>query len=267
MTLNVKNSFLLGYIFVMFIFWAGMYASELKFAEVNKYWGIGINFIPLFGGVFGWFTAREWGGFKSAVGKGISLLSIGLISWSLGNWIWSYYNFFLNSEVPYPSLADAGYLLAVPFWMAGVFYMSKATGAKYALKKRLGQLFFIVLPIISFALSYYLLITVARGGVVLTEGEGLIKLFFDLGYPLGDALIVTIALLIYGLSFRYLGGVFKWPVVITLSGFVVMFFADFAFSYETTLGTYYDGNPVNLLFISALFLMSFGINSFDNKLK
>jgi hypothetical protein len=56
-------------------------------------------------------------------------------------------------------------------------------------------------------------------------------------------------------------------VIITLAGFVLMFFADFAFSYETTLGTYYDGDPVNLIFITALFLMSFGVNSFYNKIK
>lgn len=265
MYLNPKNSFLLGYLFVMFIFWAGIHASDLKFLEVNKYWGIGINFIPLFGGIFGLFTSRQWGGVKSAVGKGIVFLSAGLLSWSAGNWIWSFYNFFLNSDIPYPSLADVGYLLAVPLWMAGIYYLSKATGAKYGLKHKLGKLFFILLPILSFLISYYLLVVIARGGVITSEDEGLVKLFFDFAYPLGDALIVTIALLIYGLSIRYLGGIYKWPVVIIISGFIMMFFADFAFSYETTLESYYDGDAMNLLFITALFLMGYGINSLDNR--
>lgn len=264
MRLNTKNSFLLGYVFVMFIFWSGMYASGLKDLEVNKFWGIGINFIPLFGGVFGVFTSRHWGGIKSAVGKGIIFLSLGLISWSAGNWVWSYYNFFLSNNVPYPSLADAGYILAVPLWMAGMYYLSKATGVKYGLKNKFGQIYLLIIPIICFLSSYYLLVSIARDGSI-SDGGDLLKVFFDFAYPIGDAIIVTIALLVYGLSFKYLGGKYKWPVFVTLFGFILMFFADFSFSYETTLGTYYDGDASNLLFISALFLMGFGITSIDAK--
>lgn len=264
MKFNSKSSFLLGYLLCMFIFWSGMYSSDLKFLTINKFWGIGINFIPLFGGLFGLLTAQHWGGFRSAVGKGITYLSIGLLSWSAGNWIWSYYNFFLNSEIPYPSLADIGYLCAVPLWIIGIFYLSKATGVQYGLKKKIGQLYLILLPIIVIAFSYYLLVITARGGSI-TSGGGILKVFFDFAYPVGDIVIITMALLVYGLSFKYLGGRYKLPVLITLIGFILMFFADFSFSYTTTLGTYYDGHVNNLLFITALFAMSFGIASFDRK--
>lgn len=262
MRLNPKSSFLLGYIFVMFVFWAGINSSGLKDLTINKVWGIGINCLPMFGGIFGLFTAKHWGSFKSAVGKGILYISFGLISWSIGNWLWSYYNFFLSDSVPYPSLADVGYLVAVPLWMIGVYYISKATGVKFGLRRKIGQIYLIFLPIVSIAISYYLLVTVARGGSV-TSGGDFLKIFFDFAYPVGDIVIVTIALLVYGLSFKYLGGKYKWPVFLTLFGFVMMFVADFSFSYETTLGTYYDGNFINLFFIIALFLMGFGITSFD----
>lgn len=264
MRLNTKSAFLLGYLFVMFIFWAGMYASGLKELQINKFWGIGINFIPLFGGIFGLFTARHWGGFKSAVGKALSFMSFGLISWSAGNWVWSYYNFVEEVNVPYPSLADIGYIAAIPLWMIGMFYLAKATGVKYGLKKAVGQLYLVILPIITIAVSYYLLVVVARGGAIPVDAD-LLKVFFDFAYPVGDMIIITIALLIYGLSLKYLGGRYKFPVLITLFGFVLMFFADFSFSYATTLGTYYDGDPSNLLFITALFAMGFGISSIDGK--
>jgi hypothetical protein len=248
----------------MFIFWTGMYISGLKFLPINWMWGIGINFIPLFGGIFGLFTAQHWGGLKSAVGKGVTYLSWGLLSWSAGNWVWSYYNFFLSKDIPYPSLADIGYLLAVPLWMIGIFYLSKATGVKYGLRNTLGKLYLIILPIVVVIFSYYLLVLVARGGSI-SASEELLKIFFDFAYPIGDVIILTIALLTYGLSFRYLGGMYKWPVFIILFGFILMFLSDFFFSYETTLGTYYDGNVINLLFISALFMMGFGIASLDGK--
>ena len=264
MKLNPKNSFLLGYIFVMLLFWMGMYASNLKELAINKYWGVGINFIPLFGGVFGLMTAGHWGSFKSIVGRALIFMSLGLISWSIGNWIWSYYNFVEEVNVPYPSLADIAYIAALPLWMVGMFYLSQATGVKYGLKKKVGKLYLFIVPILSIALSYYLLVIVARGGAI-TQGGDLLKIFFDFAYPVGDAVIVTIALLVYGLSLKYLGGRYKWPVVSILVGFVLMFFADFSFSYETTLGTYYDGDPFNLLFISALFAISFGLSSFDGR--
>lgn len=248
----------------MFLFWVGMYSSGLKFLEINKFWGIGINFIPLFGGIFGLFTAKHWGGLKSTVGKAMVYLSLGLLSWSLGNWIWSYYNFFLNSEIPYPSMADIGYIAAIPLWIIGILNLAKAIGVKYGIKNKMGKLYLVVLPIATFAISYYLLITVARGGSI-TSGEGLLKIFFDFAYPVGDMIIITIAVLIYGLSSKYLGGRFKFPSLIILLGFVLMFFADFSFSYTTTLGTYYDGHMNNLLFITALFAMSFGVASFDTK--
>ena len=264
MRLNSKNSFLLGYAFVMLIFWAGMYASGIKLLTINKVWGIGINFLPLFGGIFGLYTSRYWGGFKSAVGKGIILIALGLISWSLGNWIWSYYNFFLASDIPYPSWADAGYIAAVPLWAAGMFYLSKATGAKFALRNVIGKLYLIFLPLVTLAASYYLLVSVARGGSI-TAGGGMGKVFFDFAYPLGDVVIVTLALLILGLSSKYLGGRYRWPVLVTIFGFLTMFFADFSFSYTTTLGSYYDGHPNNLLFVAALGAIGFGISSFDTK--
>lgn len=264
MKLNPKTSFLLGYLFVMFIFWGGMYSSGLKDLQINKFWGVGINFIPLFGGIFGLLTARHWGGFKSAVGKAISYLSLGLLSWSAGNWIWSYYNFVEEINVPYPSLSDIGYIAAIPLWMIGMFYLSKATGVKYGLKKKIGQLYLGILPIITLIISYYLLVVIARGGEI-TAGGDLLKVLFDFAYPVGDVIIITIALLIYGLSLKYLGGKNKWPIFITLFGFVLMFFADFSFSYTTTLGTYYDGDIFNLLFILALFTIGFGINSIDGK--
>ncbi|MCW1929800.1 MAG: hypothetical protein KIH62_000620 [Candidatus Kerfeldbacteria bacterium] len=262
MKLNPKNSFLIGYVVVMLIFWMGMYSSSIREMEINKFWGIGINCIPLFGGLFGLYTSKKWGGFKSIIGKSLIFLSIGLLSWSLGNWVWSYYNFFLNSDVPYPSLADIGYIFAVPMWLVGVLYLSKAIGVKYALRSKVGKFYLIFLPLVSIITSYYLLVFVARAGS-LTSNTDFLKMFFDLAYPIGDILIITIAIIVYVLSFKYLGGRFKAPSLFILLGFILMFFSDFSFSYTTTLGTYYDGHANNLLFVFALFFMGFGITAFD----
>ncbi len=218
--------------------------------------------IPLYGGIVGMMKARKWGMFASKMGKAIFFLSLGLITWGFGELIWSYYNFFLNQEIPYPSIADASFILSWPLWGVGTFYLSHATGVKYGLRKISGRLQIIIVPIIALAASYYLLVTVARGGSFPIEGQ-FMKIFFDLAYPIFDVMILTMALLVYGLSFECLGGRFKWPVLILLSGFVVNYLADFGFSFTTTTGAFYNGNWVDLLFAGAMFLISFATNSFD----
>ena len=45
-----------------------------------------------------------------------------------------------------------------------------------------------------------------------------------------------------------------------------MFFADFIFSYTTTVGTFYNGNFGDLIFTVGLFLLSYGVLGFS-KLK
>jgi hypothetical protein len=264
MKLNSKNSFILGYLICMIIFWLGLYLSGIKDNLINRFWGLSIDFLALFGGVLGILVAKQWGNFKSMVGRGILFLSSGIVVWSLGNFIFSYYVFFQNVSIPYPSVADIFFIGALPLWMIGMFYFAKASGVQFGLKSNFRRSFLFVVPIMTSIASYYLLVVVARAGLV-TNGGGVIKVFFDLAYPIGDTIIATIALLVYSLSFKYLGGKFKIPVIFILLGFVLMFFADFAFSYTTTLGIYYGGSAVDPLFVVALFLMGFGLSSMDNK--
>jgi len=92
-----------------------------------------------------------------------------------------------------------------------------------------------------------------------------LKVFLDFAYPVGDVVIITLAFLVYGLSLKYLGGKYKLPIIIILFGFVLMFLADFSFSYTTTLGIYYGGHPIDLFFVAAMFAMGFGLSSMDAK--
>lgn len=218
--------------------------------------------IPLLGGILGIRKARKWGMLKSQMGKALLYLSLGLITWGGGELIWSYYNFFLNQEIPYPSFADASFIVSWPLWGIGTFYLSHATGVKYGLRTLSGRLLVVTIPILAAGISYYLLVEVARDGSF-ELGGGLAKIFFDLAYPIFDAVILAIAFLVYGLSFTYLGGRFKLPVLLLLLGFVLNYIADFGFSYTTTLETFYNGNWVDLVFASAMFCLAFAVNCFD----
>lgn len=260
MNINKYTSFLLGFFVLIFIYWLGIQASDIKDLPINLLFSFSTAVLAFAGGVMGLIISSHWGGSRSSVGKAVLMMSLGTTSWSLGNFVWSFYNFILHTEMPYPSFADLGYTLAVPLWAIGVFYLSQATGARFSLRKMKGRLLLFVLPIIAGIFSYYFLFGIARGYSIPIEG-GWLKIFLDFYYPLGDWVILTMTLLLFGLSVRYLGGRFRTPVFIILIGFVIMFFADFSFSYTTTVGTYFNGNFPDLLFAVAMFAISFGVDS------
>lgn len=264
MRLNVYSSFLVGFFVLMLIYWQVLRLSHTTDLPVNLGYSFSTAVVAFFGGVFGIFISRHWGGVKSAVGKAVLCLSSGTLVWSLGNFVWSYYIFFLHIEMPYPSLADLGYSLAVPFWVFGVYFLSYATGARFSLKETGGRLMLFAMPVFAAVFSYYFLFVVARGSNIEVEG-GLLKIFLDFYYPIGDWIILTVSFLMFGLSWEYLGGRFRLPVFIVLLGFIFMFMADFLFSYTTTVGSYYNGNIADLLFAVAMSVISIGVTSFDTK--
>src|SRR5207245_11093520 len=63
-----------------------------------------------------WAASRAAG--KDGLGWALMSISAGL--WSAGEVVWSIYEVGMGVQVPYPSLADAGFLAAVPFAIAGI---------------------------------------------------------------------------------------------------------------------------------------------------
>src|SRR3989338_5160192 len=101
------------------------------------------------------------------MGRAIIFLSLGLIFWGLGTYVFSgLYNIVLKIAVPYPSMADVGYILALPLWAIGIFNLSRVTGVKYGLQSSSGKTLFLLIPAVVIAMSYYLLVVVVRGGVI-----------------------------------------------------------------------------------------------------
>ncbi|MES2971064.1 MAG: hypothetical protein V4702_01955 [Patescibacteria group bacterium] len=219
--------------------------------------------IPFFGGLIGIWKSGIWGGRNSSLGKSILFISIGLLLWGIGENIWSYYNIVKGIPAPYPSLADIGFAPSIFFWGLGAFYLSKASGARRSFRKsRFAKIFATVVSLILLAISYYMLVVVARNGVLVPPDEPLLKLILDIAYPLGDFIALTLAFVIFGLSFRLFGGHYSIPIMSILLGLITMYIGDFVFSYTTTVGTFYNGNWGDLILTTGLFFLTFGILGF-----
>jgi len=251
-----------GYLVVL-AYWVFLYLNHSKSTNANYYYGLVEAFYPFLMGLVGISTARLWGGRKSALGNALIFISLGVIAWGIGSIVWSYYAIRHIDEIPYPSLADVGYILAIPLWAYGMTKLAKTTGAKFGLKHPKKKILAVILPLILIAVSYYLLVIVARGGTLVsdTSTSQILKVILDISYPAGDAIILTLAVLVFGLSSGYLGGRYKLPIYVLLSGFIVQYVADFTFSFSTTKGTYYNGHWADLFYPTALGLMMWGVNS------
>lgn len=267
MRLNIYQKICSAFLGLLFIFWILLYLNGSKEGFYNYLYSFLFGLIPLTSGSVAMVKSRLWGGFGSAVGKAVFFIGLGLFCWGVGEAIWSYYNFFLHVPAPYPSLADIGFAPSIFFYGLGAIFLSKATGAKYGLRNKVAKVFVILAPVVLLAISYYLLIVVARGGTLVPEGEDSLKAFFDIVYPLGDFLSLVISVIISGLSFKYFGGKYLFDIISILLGLAVMTFADAVFSYTTTIQTYYNGNWGDLMLTIGLFLLSFGVLGFCSKLK
>lgn len=259
MKFNSYQKVLGGYLIFLMAYWLVLQTSHQTESVYNYLYSLLFSLIPLVGGFLGMLRSRVWGGLKSSVGRAVFFISLGLFAWGMGSMAWSYYNLVLQIPAPYPSWADLGFASSIFFYGLGTIFLSKATGAKFGLRNTYAKIFTVIMPVIVFAVSYYILIIVARAGVLVPEGETPLKTVLDIAYPLGDFFSLAIAIVISGLSFRYLGGRHIKDIIAIWLGLAVMFVADSIFSYTTTVGTFYNGSFGDLMLTFGLFLLTFGV--------
>jgi hypothetical protein len=263
MGMNLYQKIAAWFMGALIIFWIVLFFSNVTSGFYSYLFSFLFGLTPLIGGVIAMMQSRHWGGTKSAVGKAVFFIGLGVFCWGSGETIWSYYNFFLGNSAPYPSLADIFFAPSIFFYGLGALYLSRATGAKYGLRDKAAKLFVTIAPLVILLLSYYLLVVVARGGVLVPDGETPLKTFLDLVYPLGDFVGLTIAVIVSGLSFRYLGGRYLPSIISILLGLATMFVADTIFSYTTTVGNYYNADFGDLILALGTFFLTYGVLGFS----
>jgi hypothetical protein len=226
--------------------------------EHNKnLWAASYGLICLCGAYRGFVHSRWWGGFKSVLGRALFVLSLGLLAQEFGQLIFSFYNIFLGIEVPYPSIADVGYFGSIPLYIAGIILLGRVVGAKYSLYKMKNVLQLVVIPAALLLASYYLFLRDYQ-----FDFTDPLKVFLDFGYPLGQAVYISIAILIFSLSRNVVGGIMREKVLLLLLGFVFQYVADSNFLFQSVNGTWVSGYYGDVLYFVAYFVMTLGLISF-----
>lgn len=101
--------------------WSYWYAPELEFA---RWWQAAAYVLAPASAVLGGVLAVRQYGARSAQGRILLALTLGVTGWCIGEVLWTYYELIAQVD-PYPSLADLFYLVS---------YIAFATGLVWELK-------------------------------------------------------------------------------------------------------------------------------------
>jgi|SRR3989344_2320449 len=206
--------------------------------------------LALFGAIVGFWMSTLWGGHKSLLGKTLAFFSLGLLLQSFGQSAYSYYIFFQKIEVPYPSIGDVGFFGSVIAYIFGIIHLSGVAGFKVSWKSLKNKVYSIVIPLILLIISYFFFL---KGYEF--DWSNKLRIFLDFGYPLGEAIYVSIAILILIVSLDVLGGIMRKPLVFLIFALIFQYLSDFMFLYQASAGTWSAGGINDYFYCVSYFLM------------
>lgn len=255
-----KVTFLIIGLYIFFlIWWIKIFLSGVTEGNENHLFGATYAIVALLGSAYGLYVSKRWGGYKSLVGKGIIFFSLGLLGEWFGQTAWAYFNIIAKQEVPYPSIADIGYFSIIPFYALGMLSFAKASGARFNLQTVKGKLTVVIIPVLMVCISYFLFLK-----NVTPDFNDPLKTFLDFGYPFGEAITISIALITFELSRGILGGRMRGRILYLIFALVAQYITDYTFLYTASAGTYYNGGIVDLMYVTSFTIMSLGLISLKN---
>ncbi len=175
-----------------------------------------------------------------------SLIGIGVAAWGIGELIWIYYSWFLGVEVPYPGLADVFYVGAYPVIFVGILMLPHMRVRKWERARLTLDAVAGTMALSAIVWTFYL-----EDAVYLDPGAGLLENAINLGYPVGD-LILLVALMI--LATRRSQLQFDGRLVVVSFGMLVTALSDMAYVFQIEADTYVEGGRLD-----AAWLVGYGL--------
>jgi hypothetical protein len=175
-----------------------------------------------------------------------ALLGAACLAWTTGELLWGFYELVLDREVPFPSIADAAYLAAIPLALASVWWFSRRFRASAATGVRTVVDGLIIAA--SLVLASWVLVL---GPVYRASTGNVLEQAISLAYPAGDVVILTVVAAVLMHTRRV-----PRPLLLVGLGLVAMAVADSTYAYLTNTGAYTSGNIVDAGWVAAYLLLA-----------
>src|SRR5215216_1117479 len=177
------------------------------------------------------------------------LLGIGILSFALGQIVFTYYEWVLQQPPPLPSLADVGFLSQYPFLLLGILLLP-ARPIPAASRARIALDGLIIMTALV-TLSWYFVL----GPLVQQEGETTLAKVIAVAQPLADVVLVACLLI---LASRPSEHTLRPALRLLALGLALVVVADSYFTYQTLHDTYATGSLLDVGWPLGYMLVAFG---------
>ena len=157
-----------------------------------------------------------------------SFFAASALSWGIGELVWSVYQVGFGIAVPFPSAADAGFLIAVPLAVIGVFAFTSAPSRLTSRGETVLSGAIVALSLLFIAWSFGL------GKVYETSPASPAAQAIGLAYPIGDIITATVLVV----AVRRAAHAEIGRLLLLLAGLSFTALSDSAFAYLTANGSY-----------------------------
>jgi diguanylate cyclase (GGDEF)-like protein len=159
-----------------------------------------------------------------------ALLAAGSFCWGLGQVVWTWFEVVKREEVPYPGLADVGFIGSVPFLLAGVLVFPSSS------LRSIGRARAVIDGSITLTATLFASYGTFLGVIYRSGEDGGISLPRVLAviYPSADLLVLAVVLAVAARRSNRLEGPLPWIGV----GVAFLAVADVAFAYLTAIENY-----------------------------
>ncbi len=250
--LKNKKFLILTLIYACFFFWWASFQHVIHKQGLSIQWyGGTYGLIAIIGTVFGFWASKKWGGYKTVLGKSLLFFTLGLLFQEIGQLIYQYYVTYKHVQIPYPSIGDIFYFGSSLLYITGAAFMAKAAGFGVAIKQTKYKVITVIVPIIIIGASFYLLL---HGHKYDTSKP--LTVFLDAGYPIVEAIYISIAVVAFLLSRKLLGGIIRSGIMFIIFALVIQYLGDFMFIFQSNRGTWIQGGKDDLIYMTSYFLMT-----------
>lgn len=254
-----KIQILLTLVFLGFLGWWFSFQSVVTQQGKSVQWfGGTYGVIALIGAIIGFSAMRKWGGYKTVLGRALLFYALGLLAQEVGQLAYQYYVTVAKIQIPYPSWGDVGFFGGVLLYIYATLLLCKAVGVRFSLKRKGYKLVALLVFMIILGTSYWVFLHNHQ-----YDWHKPLTVFLDFGYPMGQAIYISLAVTAYLLSRRMLGGIMRSGILIVILALVVQYFSDFTFLYQSSRGTWLQGRWNDLSYCVAYFVMATAMVKFN----
>lgn len=184
---------------------------------------------------------RYWDSLRSRLSRIWLGFTLGMTFWFIGETTWAFYVLGLNVEIPYPSIADAFWLIGyIPLLIAIDSYVRLFRPALFKKMYAISAAVVSVVGIVLFA--------VLAPSIIAAEND-VVTLSISLAYPALDIILFSEAILgLLIFTVTRLKGKVGGAWLLINAGIIMNVIGDMLFSYATSQDTYFSGHPLDLFF-------------------